>query len=70
MAFWTEKVGYMNVEFRRESGKPLAKMLDELRGLLKEYTDCPAEFEDERMDYVTVQVPKSLRAAAKALLPN
>ncbi len=36
--------------------------------LLLEYTQCPPEFEDERMKYVTVQVDKGLLKAAKSLL--
>ena len=31
MTLWTEKLGYVNVEFRREDGKPLAQVLGELR---------------------------------------
>ena len=68
MTVWTEKLGYMNIEFRREGGMPLTTKLKKLTDLLTEYVNCPHEFDDERMKYVAVQVDKGLLKEAKSLL--
>ena len=46
----------------------LTTKLTKLTELLTEYVNCPPEFEDERMKYVTVQVDKGLLKEAKSLL--
>ena len=53
---------------RAREREKVAEAVKGYRDLLAEYANSPAEFEDARMKYVTIQVDKSTRTAARALL--